>query len=94
MNSIEQVDNQCVLTLAPYNSGSRKKDVSIKSGNPIPFDALLRKMESMSDSIKIVVKMRDPYGMGPNVNRVISVPIESGKVTYDGYNGVFLHVSM
>jgi len=93
VNSVQVSGEKCVLTLSPYKSGSRKQDLSVNSEAPFTAESLASKIAGASGSLRVVVKMKDPFGMGPNVGRVVEAPVIAGKNTAGSFAGVFLYAS-
>lgn len=93
VNGVEKSNGMCVLTLAPYRSGSRRRDISVNSANPISFDQIVSQSTDVGLGAKVAVKMKDPFGIGPNADAVMLAPVIAGKVTSSSYNGVFLLIS-
>lgn len=82
-----------MLTLSPHRSGSRKQDLSVNSEAPFTAESLASKIAGASGSLEVAVKMKDPFGMGPNAGRVVEAPVFAGKNTAGSFAGVFLYAS-
>lgn len=91
VNQVLTDSSKCILTLAPYHNGRRSKNLSAGCEDaPLKMLQFAQLLKEIPVDAEVVVRMKDPYGFGPSVGKIIEVPVKSADI--DSAYGVFLRI--